>query len=150
MNVVDAINYSFANLVQTENPYCNYEKNDNCTAPGNLSINSHSKVQFSLSMQDIIEVVDSNVWNADNFSSSCSTAHNAARNSYMGNNDAINVYFMQSNCDYEKKVLLSNINCSSPNCVQNGTACANYPSTTLSETLCLNGRKFFFNIYGKA
>ncbi|MBX2909234.1 MAG: T9SS type A sorting domain-containing protein [Chitinophagales bacterium] len=102
-------------------------------------------------MQDIIEVVDSNVWNADNFSSSCSAAHNAARNSYMGNNDAINVYFMQSNCDYEKKVLLnSNINCSSPNWVQNGTACANYPSTTLSETLsALMGGSSFSTYMGK-
>lgn len=148
MDIVNDLNYRYSHLNSSSNNNCTYEAYSNCTTQGSLNINGHTKIQFSLSQNDIIEIVDSFIWNADNFSS-CGSAHTAATNAFAGDNSAINVYFIQSECNYRKIVLGENNGCTAPTWVANGTACANFPSNTLSFVSgTLNGGDSFSRYKG--
>ncbi|MFH1004590.1 MAG: NosD domain-containing protein, partial [Bacteroidota bacterium] len=154
-DIITNLNNTYANLVQTTESDCNYENctgycGINCIPKGTLNIPSHSKIQFGLDSEDIVEIVNPNVWNADPYMKKYSeqyildgifdVSHDAdsiiedmIKNQTLKNN-AINVYFTGSECSYKKRVLLlPNDTCRMPNWVKNSTACASLPSFDLSD-----------------
>jgi len=127
---INKVNHRYANFILTSDPDCFYEQPPCVPGANTNTIENHSKIQFEL--VETIEHINPYLWNGDNFSSCGAAWVYASNNANVGENNALNLYFIGSECMYTKAVLLEPTNCSPPSWIWN-VACANTASFNLNN-----------------